>query len=391
MTYNQTVESRRALLLVGLLTGGLILTSCGNKTAEAEHEHETREHAEGETAHDANEIHFTQQQAQAAGLTLETVAPGEFSSVIRVGGQLRGSTGDEQTLTASAAGVLTPAAKDLCVGRPVRRGEALYYITLGTTTEGDAVAAASAERRAAKVDYERAERLYKEQLMTARDFENARLRYEQAEAATRGVSGQGGRVAVTAPADGFVRELNAASGSFVAVGQPVATIAQNRRLQLQADVPERYADRLTCITDARFRLSSSERVYTVSELNGRLLAIAPTTDGSSPYLPVSFELDAEAGLRPGTYAEVWLLGAPEQGVISVPTESLTEEQGLYYVYLQVDEDGYRKQEVHPGRNAGSRVEILSGLTPGDQLVVKGARQVKLASATGAIPGHTHNH
>jgi multidrug efflux pump subunit AcrA (membrane-fusion protein) len=78
-------------------------------------------------------------------------------------------------------------------------------------------------------------------------------------------------------------------------------------------------------------------------------------------------------------------------VISVPTESLTEEQGLYYVYLQVDADGYRKQEVTLGRNAGTRVEVLSGLTPGDQLVVRGARQVKLASATGAIPGHTHNH
>jgi multidrug efflux pump subunit AcrA (membrane-fusion protein) len=70
---------------------------------------------------------------------------------------------------------------------------------------------------------------------------------------------------------------------------------------------------------------------------------------------------------------------------------LTEEQGLYYVYLQVDEDGYRKQEVQLGRHAGTRVEVLRGLTPGDQLVVRGARQVKLASATGAIPGHTHNH
>jgi RND family efflux transporter MFP subunit len=376
----------RCVLILALMG---CLTACHSHTAD-EHDHE-QEAAEGEHAH-ANEIHFSEAQAEAAGLTLETVAPGEFSSVIRVGGQLRASTGDEQTVTASAAGVLTPAVSDLCVGRAVKRGETLYYITLGTTTEGDQVAAARAELQAARIDYERAERLYKDQLMTARDYETARLRYEQAEVATRGLGqNASGRIAVTAPTDGFVRQLGAAVGSYVTVGQPVATIAKNRKLQLQADVPERYADRLGQIADARFRLSSSEVVYTVSDLQGRLLAIAPSTDGASPYLPVSFELEAQDGLRPGTYAEVWLLGAPEQGVISVPTESLTEEQGLYYVYLQVDADGYRKQEVTLGRNAGTRVEVLSGLTPGDQLVVRGARQVKLASATGAIPGHTHNH
>jgi RND family efflux transporter MFP subunit len=371
----------------------LCLAACGSKTeadhddheAEAEHEHAAAK------PHDSNEIHFAPQQAEAAGLTLETVAPGEFSSVVRVGGRLEAATGDEQTLSASAAGVLTPAVQDLCVGRAVRRGETLYYITLGTTTEGDAVASARAELRAARVDYERAERLYKDQLMTARDYEAARLRYEQAEAATRGVGGQGGRVAVTAPADGYVRALPVAAGSYVAVGQEVATVGRNRRLQLRADVPERYADRLGQLSDARFRLSASDTVYTVSDLHGRLLAVAPATDGATPYLPVSFEMDVRPGLRPGAYAEVWLLGAPETGVISVPTEALTEEQGLYYVYLQVDEDGYRKQEVRLGRHAGTRVEVLSGLTPGQQLVVRGARQVKLASATGAIPGHTHNH
>jgi RND family efflux transporter MFP subunit len=377
--------------LAALCALALCLTACGSKTsADRDHEAEEYEHAADEH-HDANEIHFTPQQAEASGLTLETVAPGAFSSVVRVGGRLLAATGDEQTVTAQAAGVLTPAAQDLCVGRAVRRGETLYYITLGTTTDGDAVASAAAELRAARVDYERAERLYKEQLMTARDFETARLRYEQAEAATRGVGGQGGRVAVTAPADGFVRALPVSAGSYVAVGQEVAAVGRNRRLQLRADVPERYADHLGQLSDARFRLSSSETVYTVSELNGRLLAIAPATDGATPYLPVSFELDTREGLRPGSYAEVWLLGTPETGVISVPTEALTEEQGLYYVYLQVDEDGYRKQEVQLGRHAGTRVEVLRGLTPGDQLVVRGARQVKLASATGAIPGHTHNH
>ena len=78
-------------------------------------------------------------------------------------------------------------------------------------------------------------------------------------------------------------------------------------------------------------------------------------------------------------------------MISVPASALTEEQGINFVYLRLDEEGYKKQEVKIGMSDGSRVEILSGLKEGDEVVTQGAIHVKLASASAAIPGHTHNH
>ena len=78
-------------------------------------------------------------------------------------------------------------------------------------------------------------------------------------------------------------------------------------------------------------------------------------------------------------------------MISVPTTALTEEQGIYFVYVKLDEEGYKKQEVRIGADDGLRTEILSGLKAGDEVVTRGAYQVKLASVSGAIPGHTHNH
>ena len=65
--------------------------------------------------------------------------------------------------------------------------------------------------------------------------------------------------------------------------------------------------------------------------------------------------------------------------------------GNYYVYKQLDEEGYQKQEVKTGANNGKEIQILKGLTPGDKVVTKGAYQIKMASASGAIPGHTHEH
>ena len=52
---------------------------------------------------------------------------------------------------------------------------------------------------------------------------------------------------------------------------------------------------------------------------------------------------------------------------------------------------YQKREVKTGADDGARVEILSGLKEGEKLVTQGAIHVKLASASNAIPAHTHNH
>ena len=64
--------------------------------------------------------------------------------------------------------------------------------------------------------------------------------------------------------------------------------------------------------------------------------------------------------------------------------------GIFYVYVQLDEEGYRKQEVKTGASNGKEMQIISGLQPGDRVVTKGAYQVKMASASGAIP-HGHEH
>lgn len=77
-----------------------------------------------------------------------------------------------------------------------------------------------------------------------------------------------------------------------------------------------------------------------------------------------------------------------ENVISLPHTALTEEQGSFFVYLQVDEEGYKKQLVTLGADNGERVQILSGVKAGDKVVTQGAYQVKLAGATNAIPAHS---
>ena len=77
-------------------------------------------------------------------------------------------------------------------------------------------------------------------------------------------------------------------------------------------------------------------------------------------------------------------------MISIPVSALTEEQGLNFVYLQIEDDAFKKQEVTVGQDNGERVEIMKGLKSGDKVVTNGVYQVRLAASSSAIPdGHNH--
>ena len=132
-------------------------------------------------------------------------------------------------------------------------------------------------------------------------------------------------------------------------------------------------------------------MYSLSDLKGRLISYGKSSGDTSFYIPITFEFDNRVDILPGAFVEVWLLSGERPNIISVPVSALTEEQGLHFVYVKLDEEGYQKREVHTGATDGTRIEILAGLSEGEQVVTQGAIHVKLASASNAIPGHTHNH
>lgn len=79
-------------------------------------------------------------------------------------------------------------------------------------------------------------------------------------------------------------------------------------------------------------------------------------------------------------------------MISVPRTALTEEEGVYFVYIEVSPEHFRKQRVETGLSDGVSTEIVEGLKGGERIVVKGATLLKLAANSGKAPqGHTHNH
>lgn len=375
-----------------LFMGTALLFLCGACTQQHNHEAEEAAHeAESHGGH-SDEIILTPEKAKAAGVMVETVTPGTFREVIPTSGQVLAAQGDENTLVAATAGVVS-FSRTVTEGMSVGRDVELLSVSAENLQDGDPVKRARIAYERAKGEYERAEKLIGERIVSEKEFnvlkenyENARIAYE---ALSPSKAGKG--VAVKSPMAGYVKACFVKEGDYVTVGQPLLSVTQTRRLMLRAEVSERYYSRLHNIASANFQTPYDDKVYSLADLKGRLLSFGKSSDGTSYYVPVTFEFDNRGDVIPGSFVEVYLLASERQNVLSVPVSALTEEQGLYFIYCQIDEECYRKQEVTVGANDGKRVEILSGLKGGEKVVTQGAIHVKLASASTTIPGHTHNH
>ena len=340
----------------------------------------------------SDEILFTKQQAQLVGLKTETVALGSFYNSIKTSGQIQASQGDEAVIAATSNGIVSFTNPSITDGTAVQAGQSIVTISAKKLLEGDPSVKARIEYETAQKELQRAESLVKDQIISAKDFEQARLRYETAKTVYQAQAGNmtATGVSVTAPIAGYIKNRLVAQGEYVSVGQPIATVSQNRRLQLRAEVSENNFKILKSISSANFKPAYDNQVYKLSELNGRLLSFGKASTDQSFYIPVTFEFDNVGDIIPGAYTEVYLLSTLQDNVISVPVSAITEEQGLNFVYLQIGDEEYKKQEVTLGQNNGERVQILSGLQRGAKVVTKGVYQVKLAATSSVMPeGHSH--
>ena len=374
----------KKVIFMGVL-GLFLLGSCNSKSGDSHegHNHETEEHnhdGHDHEGHDheheghnheheeqenhaggSDEIILPPAKAQAAGVAVSTVEPGSFHQVIKTSGQVMAAQGDESVAVATVAGVVSFKGK-VIEGMSVSKGTPLVVLSSKNMADGDPVQKARIAYEVSKKEYERMKALVGNKIVSEKEFAQAEQIYENA------------RISYEA-----VAKNHSASGT------------QNRKLFLRADVSEKYYPYLNSIGSANFCTPYNNKVYTLKELGGRMLSYGKASGENGYYVPVTFEFDNKGDVIPGSFVEVFLLSSPMENVLSLPHSALTEEQGSFFVYLQLDEEGYKKQLVTLGADNGESVQILSGIKAGDRVVTQGAYQVKLASATNAIPAHSHEH
>ena len=385
-------------ILLNLAFPMTLLTAVGLTACHSHSEgndHDADEHQEANKGHDdhSDEIIMTPQQAKSANVKVEEVKVGEFQSTLHVSGLVMTDQSTEVTLVATQAGTVNFAKGLMSDGAPVKAGECVASISPKNIENGDPGAHARVAYEAAKAEYERAKQLVAEQIISQREFQQIKAAYEDARVTYEAQMAHrsSGGVHINAPKAGYMKTRLVQEGEYVAAGAPIAVIAQSDRLWIRADVPVSHTHLLPTIQSANFRMACCDIVYNLKDMGGRVRSYARSTEGRAAYVPLIFEFDNTGGIVAGSYADIWLHTGERRDIIAIPLTALTESQGAKFVYVQTEPDAYVRREVTLGESDGVRVEVKSGLKAGEKLVVSGAYAVRMAAATSAPPGHTHEH
>jgi len=353
--------------------------------------HEAAEHQ----AKSSNGSTFTKEQSWKVNFSTEPCRLEPFGQVIKTMAQVLPSQGDEQVITAKASGIVLLAGNDIVIGKAVSRGQRLFTLESGEMMDNNLSVRyqeASSEYARAKSEYERKKELSKDKIVSESDLQRAKSEYDKAAATYQNLnrSFSGGKSSISAPLTGYLNQIYVQNGQYVEAGAPIASVSQNKNLTIRADVQAKYYPLLSHIASANFKTSNKE-VYTLEELNGKVLSYGKTTDASSPLLPVTFQVSNTADLLPGSFIETYIRTQSESPVISIPSVSLIEEMGNYFVFVQLTPELFEKREVTIGTTDGKYTEIKSGLTGKERVVAKGAILVKLAQASGKLDAHSGHH
>ena len=187
---------------------------------------------------------------------------------------------------------------------------------------------------------------------------------------------------------GFVKQVLVKNGAYVEAGQPIVIVAQNKTLLLNAEVQQKYASMLGSIASANIRTVQDNQTYSLEQLNGKVLSFGKATNSDNFLIPVALQIDNIGNFTAGGFVEVYLKTLTNTLALTVPTIALLEDQGTFFVYVQVTPELFEKREVKIGATDGVRTEIRTGLNSGERVVTKGAILIKLAQATGTLDAHS---
>jgi RND family efflux transporter MFP subunit len=278
----------------------------------------------------------------------------------------------------------------------VKRGAPVAKILATTIEQGVRQAeailiAAQAQEANLRVEFERAQRLNKENAMSQQQFDAIKTQYEsvqaqveQAEAALATAKSQLNDALVTAPISGIIGKRYYDPGDMANPSQPLVTIVQMDKVKIEFDATEVDLGRLAIGQEATI----SVKAYPDQTFSGKVDKISPVLDPTTRMAEVELIVDnADGRLKPGMYAQVEVTTGVIENVIVVPRyaaienttmESINGEDQVirnYYVFI-VDSSAAVQKKLDVSYVNHKSLAVKSGIKVGDQLVVEGQNNLR---------------
>lgn len=175
-------------------------------------------------------------------------------------------------------------------------------------------------------------------------------------------------VDIYAPQDGIIAQLNVREGMRVTPDTEMMSLVDLSTVWMIVQVFEKQANWVKIGEPAEAYVSA----FPGKVWKGAVDFIYPQIDPTTRTLKVRFHFDNPKGLlKPNMYANIILLAQAKQNVLSIPLEALIRSHQGDHVIVALGDGHFQARSVVVGMESGDRIEILSGLNPGENVVISG--------------------
>jgi cobalt-zinc-cadmium efflux system membrane fusion protein len=370
-----------AAVLVVLAGGAGIAVLLG---ASAEETHAEAAHNPDVPHLDKDAIVVPAKFAARAGLVIEAVTEGKVSPEVRVVGQVSFDPAHVAAVGVRARGLIRKLAK--VEGDAVRPEDLLAEVESTDLAAAQAsLATSAAQLKAAERNDQRERQLFGDGVTTRRDVESAQANLaeqravnaasrQRVAALARGDDLPMGVYALRSPLEGTVIERHVHAGQSVEQDSMAFRVADLRYLWVELQVGDRFLHAVHKGDAVDIRPLSAPQLLE----KGTIAYVGDLVDAATGMATVRVQVDnSDRQLRPGqSVTAIIRVGAGETPALQVPHAALVSVDGKPHVFVERGPGRVQPQAVTLGSDDGQKREVLTGLKPGDRVVVAGAFALK---------------
>lgn len=246
--------------------------------------------------------------------------------------------------------------------------------------------------QSAKDNFEKVKKLYEEGVVPETQYvqaklaasdeslEAAKMGVEQARISYNNAASMLDNAQVKAPIAGVISSINIVEGEYATSSNPPITIVDSDSITIEFGVPSNIVNKINKGDNVTVEISSAN--YKQEAL---INSIASSADLMTNLYNVDIILENDGFIKPGMFAKVYLNTDKIENTYAVKTEAVKEKDNIKYVFV-ISGDIATEKEVATGLDTGSYIEIISGLTEGDKVIVKGQDYITDGSKIKVVRG-----
>lgn len=188
---------------------------------------------------------------------------------------------------------------------------------------------------------------------------------------------------VKAPIAGTITAVNVVAGSMVSPQVSVARVSKMETLEIGMNVSERFVSKIRDNQLAYLRFDA----YPGEVFPARVVEISPVLDQTSRTMGVKLTLvEKDPRIKAGMFARVKLITDTKTSIVKVPAAAIVNRFGEDFVFVVVagEKTTVRRQAVKVGIRVDNKVEILSGIKPDEEIVIKGQSLLEEGSTVNVV-------